>query len=130
VVQEVFVRVVRGLEAYRADGRDVAWLFTIARRLLIDRQRSLRRQTSERVDSSAAEPQSNPSQELTVAIAQALGDVPEADREAFLLREVGGLSYQEIATACGGSVDSVRSRIYRARLRLRAALSTGIKVTT
>jgi RNA polymerase sigma-70 factor (ECF subfamily) len=94
VVQEVFVRVVRGLEAYRADGRDVAWLFTIARRLLIDRQRSERRQTSEGVDAFTPEPQSNPSQELTVALAEALSGVPEADREAFLLRELGGLSYQ------------------------------------
>jgi RNA polymerase sigma-70 factor (ECF subfamily) len=130
VVQEVFVRVVRGLEAYRPDGRDVAWLFTIARRLLIDRRRSARRQTSEGIDACTPEPQSNPSQELTVALAEALSGVPEADREAFLLRELGGLSYQEIAAACESSVDSVRSRIYRARLRLRAALSTGIKVTT
>jgi RNA polymerase sigma-70 factor (ECF subfamily) len=130
VVQEVFVRVVRGLEAYRPDGRDVAWLFTIARRLLIDRRRSERRQTSERVEPFTPEPQSNPSQELTVALAEALSGVPEADREAFLLRELGGLTYQEIAAACDSTVDSVRSRIYRARMRLRAALSTGIKVTT
>jgi RNA polymerase sigma-70 factor, ECF subfamily len=129
-VQEVFVRVVRGLEAYRPDGRDVAWLFTIARRLLIDRQRSQRRQPDEFRDPSVAEPQSDPSQELAVALAQAIDDVPDADREAFLLRELGGLSYQEIAAACESTVDSVRSRIYRARMRLRAALSTGIKVTT
>ena len=129
-MQEVFVRVVRGLEAYRSDGRDVAWLFTIARRLLIDRQRSRRRQPAETCDVSVAEPKSDPSQELTVAIAQALADVPDADREAFLLREVGGLSYQEIAVACDSTVDSVRSRIYRARMRLRAVLSSGIKVTT
>jgi len=129
VVQEVFVRVVRGLERYRAEGRDVAWLFTIARRLLIDRQRSQRRQPDDMPDTPVSEPRSDPSQELTIALAEALGAVPEPDRDAFLLRELGGLSYEEIAAACDATVDGVRSRIYRARMRLRAALSTGVKVT-
>jgi RNA polymerase sigma-70 factor (ECF subfamily) len=130
VVQEVFVRVVRGLETYRPAGRDVAWLFTIARRLLIDRQRSQQRRPDEMAETPSSEPRSDPSQELEFALAQALADVPEADREAFLLREIGGLSYVEIAAACEATIDSVRSRIYRARIRLRTALSTGIKVTT
>jgi RNA polymerase sigma-70 factor (ECF subfamily) len=130
VVQEVFVRVVRGLEKYRPAGRDVAWLFTIARRLLIDRQRSQQRRPDEMADTASPEARSDPSQELAYALAQALADVPEADREAFLLREIGGLSYAEIAAACDSTIDGVRSRIYRARMRLRTALSTGIKVTT
>src|SRR3989449_2379762 len=118
VVQEVFVRVVRGLETYRPAGRDLAWLFTIARRLLIDHQRSWRRQPDETPAMSWSEPRVDPSQELTVALAQALDDVPDVDREAFLLREIGGLSYQEIAAVCDGTIDAVRSRIYRARMRL------------
>jgi DNA-directed RNA polymerase specialized sigma24 family protein len=39
------------------------------------------------------------------------------------MREVAGLSYGEIARACGLTVDAVRSRIHRARLRLRGALA-------
>jgi RNA polymerase sigma-70 factor (ECF subfamily) len=65
-------------------------------------------------------------QELSIALREALDALQEIDREAFLLREVGGLTYQEIANVTDSTVDSVRSRIYRARVQLRAALSSGI----
>lgn len=123
VVQDAFLRVVRGLEDYEASGRDRAWLFTIVRRLLCDRQRALSHRGADAI--LGPERGLEATQESSVAIAQALADVPAVDREAFLLREVGGFSYSEIAEICDLSLDAVRSRIYRARLRLRAALSPG-----
>jgi hypothetical protein len=50
----------------------------------------------------------------------------ETDRDVFLMREVGGLSYDEIGSACDLSPDAVRSRIYRSRLELRETLSADI----
>src|SRR6267143_1513223 len=47
----------------------------------------------------------------------------DLDRDAFLMREVVGLSYEEIGKACGLTPDAVRSRIHRARLQLREALA-------
>ena len=47
----------------------------------------------------------------------------------FSLHYLEDLSYQEIAAVCDGTIDAVRSRIYRARMHLRTALSTGVKVT-
>ena len=121
VVQDVFLRVVRGLEGYQTIGRETAWLFTIARRLLIDRHRVLERRPPP-VDDSA-EPSVRAPQETSMALAEALALIPEVERDAFLLREVGGLSYDEIALICNTTPDSVRSRIYRARVRLKALLS-------
>jgi RNA polymerase sigma-70 factor, ECF subfamily len=128
VVQEVFVRVVRGLDGFRPVGRDAAWLFTIARRILIDRNRARDRRPSEPI--AAREPASDARQETASVLAEALAVLAPADREAFLLREVGGLSYEEIARVCDTTIDGARSHIYRARMRLRALLSDRFEVRT
>jgi RNA polymerase sigma-70 factor (ECF subfamily) len=61
-------------------------------------------------------------QELTIALGEALGRLTPLDRDVFLLREAGGLSYDEIAAACELTSDAVRSRLHRARQQLRSAL--------
>ena len=53
----------------------------------------------------------------------ALAALGDEDREVFLLKEIGGLSYGEIADACALTPDAVRSRLHRTRLILRSALS-------
>lgn len=126
VVQDVFLRVLRGIDGYQTIGREAAWLFTIARRLLIDRHRGLERRPPPADDS--ADVSVRAPQETSTALAEALALVLEVDRDAFLLREVGGLSYDEIALVCQITPDSVRSRIYRARVRLKALLSPTAQV--
>jgi RNA polymerase sigma-70 factor, ECF subfamily len=122
VVQDVFIRVMRGLERYEPRGREAAWLFTIARRLLFDRLRAdSRRPDEENSDPDACTAQ--PGQEIGAAIGQALARLAPDEREAFLLREIGGLRYDEIADACGVTLAAARSRIYRARVQLRDLLS-------
>jgi RNA polymerase sigma-70 factor, ECF subfamily len=121
IVQEAFARVVRGLEHYDPRGRDLQWLFAIVRRLLLDRRRTLTRRPLDTTD--GADQAAPAQQELSIALRQALEALQDADREVFLLREAGGLSYLEIATVTNTTLDSVRSRIYRARLQLRAVLS-------
>jgi RNA polymerase sigma-70 factor (ECF subfamily) len=56
------------------------------------------------------------------ALQEALASIQGEEREAFLLREVAGLSYEEIAAVVEASPDAVRMRIYRARAGLRARL--------
>ncbi len=58
-------------------------------------------------------------------LAAALGAIPEADRDALLLHAWAGLTYEEVARATGVPVGTVRSRIHRARQRLRAHIPTG-----
>jgi len=120
-VQDVFVRVLAGIGRYRSTGRDVAWLFTILRRLLIDRHRAAARQSS--FQHSDADAASEPAHDISIMLAQSLEGLPTDDRDAFLLREIGGLTYEEIASVLDLTIDAVRSRIYRARLALRSALS-------
>jgi RNA polymerase sigma factor (sigma-70 family) len=67
---------------------------------------------AERVDASHA----------VRALAGTLADLPRRDRDALLLLAWGGLDYQEIARALGVPVGTVRSRLHRARSRLRGAL--------
>jgi RNA polymerase sigma-70 factor (ECF subfamily) len=122
VVQDVFVRVLRGLEAYQPLGRDLAWLFTITRRVLVDRHRALARRPEE--TGLHGEPGAAVNQERSAVLADALGHLPDLDRELFLLREVGGLTYEEIAGVCDLTVEAVRSRIYRARQQLRRSLAS------
>jgi len=54
-----------------------------------------------------------------VALQEALEGLREDEREAFLLRELAGLGYEEIGAVVGGTPDAVRMRIYRARAGLR-----------
>ena len=60
--------------------------------------------------------------ELGVAIEQAAQRLPEGYREVFLLKDVEGLSYEEIAEITKDSVPAVKSRLHRARLALREAI--------
>lgn len=60
--------------------------------------------------------------ELGEAIRQATDTLPEAHREVFLLKDVDGLSYEQIAEITGDSVAAIKSRLHRARLALREAI--------
>jgi RNA polymerase sigma-70 factor, ECF subfamily len=122
LTQEVFVRVVRSSERYEERERERAWLFRIARNLRTDHLRHERRtpasDTLWGVDVAGAAMQG-----LRLSLSQALDDLEANDREVFVLAEISGLSYAEIAAVCVTTPAAVRSRIYRARQALRAALA-------
>jgi len=122
LTQEVFVRVSRS--AIPADDGDArAWLFTIARNLSLDHHRSRVRRPEAAV---AVEEGRHASQDVDFAVTEALASLPDVDRDVFVMREVAGLSYDEIARACSLTPDGVRSRIHRARLQLRSLLAAPI----
>jgi RNA polymerase sigma-70 factor, ECF subfamily len=118
--QEVFLRVVRGADRYEPRERERAWLFRIARNALTDhRRRAAVRPIGSGGSIELAVP---PAQGLATELGRAMAGLPDAEREAFLMAELGGLTYVEIAAALELSLPAVRSAIYRARLSLRAAL--------
>lgn len=119
--QEVFLRVVRAMRNGGPVGHERGWVFSIARNLVVDAHRQ--RVRGIQVADEFAEPGRAGTQPLSVALAQALQQIPDLDREVFLLKEVGGLSYQEIAGLCSCTVEAVRGRLHRTRAMLRGLLS-------
>ena len=120
LTQEVFLRVTRATTPETDEGGRRAWLFRIARNLALNHVRDDRRR-GETVE-IATEPTLPPTQPLGLALREALAHLSPVDRDVFLMREVGGLSYDEISFACQLTPDAVRSRLHRARQQLRQAL--------
>jgi RNA polymerase sigma-70 factor (ECF subfamily) len=127
LTQDVFVHALRGAERYEERAQERAWLFRIARNLRLDALRRDRRTPAtmaiDPVDGVDADQPWHPAQQaLQSSLRQALAMLPDDEREAFVLAEVVGLSYAEIAVACSVTAAAVRSRVYRARMQLRAVL--------
>jgi RNA polymerase sigma-70 factor (ECF subfamily) len=124
LTQEVFLRVARsGLPDTDAGG-ERAWIFRVARNLGLNFLRDgARRPVAGPLGGSIPDPVSGPTQELSLALTQALASLADLDRDVFLMRELGGLSYEEIAAACHLTTTAVRSRLHRARQHLRATLA-------
>ncbi len=143
VAQETFLRAWRNLHGFRERSSVATWLHRIAVNASLDflrRQRS-RPQPLEHLtpsdgsDHEAADPvaalpsaEVHPAEamhrtELRLRIEAALQKLSPAHRAAILLREVEGLSYDEIATAVGCSTGTVMSRLFHARKRLQTLLS-------
>jgi RNA polymerase sigma-70 factor, ECF subfamily len=131
LAQETFLRVLGALAGFdpRGEARLVTWILTIAGHLAIDHLRS----SGSRGDASVAPgglPASLPRpdqdaqrRDLAVALAAAVDELGPRFRAAFVLREVQGLSYEEIATVLDIHVGTVKSRLSRARWALKQALA-------
>jgi RNA polymerase sigma-70 factor (ECF subfamily) len=122
-VQDTFVRVHRALHRYEERERFDAWLFRIlANRCRTARRRVTRWRLFHSADLDRVTPTSTARVDGFVArdeIWHALSELTEEQREAFLLRHVEGLSYEEIAAISGIAVTAVRMRVSRACSRLR-----------
>jgi RNA polymerase sigma-70 factor (ECF subfamily) len=123
VAQEAFLRAWRGLSDFRGDAAFGTWLYTITRRVALDevRRPAVRTVPVEQVAALADRRVGDPV--LRGDLERALGALEPAQREAFLLVVVLGLSYQEAGGMSGCPAGTVASRVFRARTRLAAALS-------
>lgn len=123
LTQEVFLRVSRaGVPESTAIGRR-AWVFKIARNLALNHVRDGHRRPATVEAADAVVPAT---QELSVALADAIASLPPLDRDIFLLREAVGLRYEEIAGACEITESMVRSRLHQARQALRERLGASL----
>ena len=127
LTQETFVHLYRALPRYESRNTFNAYLFTLARRRLIDFQRRRARRPLEFIDPNdwplqqQASPE-NCTAEIEKAFHRALHDLPAKQRQAILLLQQQNLSYEEIAQTLGASIASVKTSIHRARTHLREAL--------
>lgn len=129
--QEVFIKAHRGLKRFRGDASLKTWLLRITANRCKDhfKKRKLRtvamdegierKQPAGRSDNPDVALEAR---ELGEAIHTALGQLPEKQRTAFVLREFEGLSYEEMAGVMACSSGTVMSRLYHARQKLQSAL--------
>jgi RNA polymerase sigma-70 factor (ECF subfamily) len=145
VAQEAFVKAYRALPAFRGDSAFYTWLYRIAintaKNALVSSKRrpidyDLDLQDPEQYDMAARLKDSETPEgllltdEIRETVNAAIADLPEDLRTAIVLREIDGLSYEEIAAAMDCPVGTVRSRIFRAReaidRRLRPIFDAGL----
>jgi len=130
IAQEVFLRVHRAMRDFRGEARLSTWLYGIASNLCLNRLASSERKRmrydddavmlapSDAVDATATLERG----ELEVALRQAIAELPDERRIVIVLRDVEGLSYDEIAQALDLEPGTVRSRLHRARLDLKSKM--------
>jgi RNA polymerase sigma-70 factor (ECF subfamily) len=130
VAQEAFVRAHRALGDFRGDAKLSTWLYAITSRLCLNRlasgERRLARQGEEtllRLSDSTPRPDAALERnELEAALGRAIAELPEDRRIVVVLRDLEGLSYEEIAQTLDLELGTVRSRLHRARADLRDKL--------
>ena len=112
VTQEVFLRVYRGIDAYQERERFEAWLFTIAGNLCFDAHRR-RRPRAELADVAGGEDPAARTErrEIEEELRAALRGLPFEQRQMFLLREDGGLTFREIAQKLGIPLGTALARM-------------------
>jgi len=144
VVQEAFIKAYRALSSFRGESAFYTWLYRIGINTAKNYLVSLGRRASSRSDVQSEDAEGfedaeqlrdvdTPerlmmSRQVVEAVDEAMDHLPEELRMAIVLREIEGLSYEEIAVTMGCPIGTVRSRIFRARdaisERLRPLLDT------
>jgi RNA polymerase sigma-70 factor (ECF subfamily) len=128
LVQETFLRAHRAFDRFEPGSNARGWLHIILQRVRTDMFRRTRRRP-ETVELLGEGPATPPPQDALASgredLERALRALPDAFREAVVLRDVQELSYAEIASALGIPAGTVMSRIHRGRALLREALRGG-----
>lgn len=129
LTQDIFLKIFKSLDTFDRRANFQTWLISISRNLCIDHYRSVRkeRETIDRdVDAgelAPAAPEPGPiaaleQRDRVALLRQAMAGLPDALREAVLMRDIQELSYQEIADRLGLPEGTVKSRINRGRTEL------------
>jgi RNA polymerase sigma factor (sigma-70 family) len=125
--QDTFVCAMRALQRGTVPVAEAAWLFKIAERVCfgVYRTNARRGECELSEPEEVADTKNGATGDALFGLGEALSSIPVNQRRAFVLRELRGLSYAEIAAALEVSVASVETLIYRARRGLARALQTG-----
>lgn len=140
IAQETFIRAYRALSQFRGEAQFYTWLYRIAvntaKKALVDLKRdplvsetTLRAGGDEEDETSSVENELTSAEtpetvlaakEIAAAVNSAMEALPDELRQAVTLREIDGLSYEEIAEVMNCPIGTVRSRIFRAREAISA----------
>ena len=139
LVQDVFLKVVQRADQFKGDSKFSTWLYTIARNLCIDHSRKMVFRRHRSLDAPVREDEGGTlldrvegkeldadrgtiANQLQTEIAKAVEELPEDQREVFLMRQVQGMPFKEIAKVVGVPENTVKSRMRYALERLQQAL--------
>lgn len=138
VTQEAFIKAYRALPSFRGDSAFYTWLYRIAintaKNYLVAMGRRAPTSTSydhedaenfedaEQLRDTATPEAELQGKQIASTVNRAMDRLPEDLRKAITLREIEGLSYEEIATVMSCPIGTVRSRIFRARESIAAEL--------
>ncbi len=150
VAQETFIRAYRAWDDFRGDAQVYTWLYRIALNLCHNQKKKLTRrhqaegpsldmpldataedegQTREVPDNSAVPWNTLERKELNQQLFDAVQGLPENYRVVIVLRDIEGLSYEEIAQVTSSSLEAIKSRLFRARNLLRTRLTSYIMMS-
>jgi RNA polymerase sigma-70 factor (ECF subfamily) len=138
VVQEAFLRVHRGLPQFQGTATFFTWLYRIVTNLSIDLMRRPQRHETDSLDQLQLEMCADPTSFLQVdgdpldvlwrkevvrRVAQCVAALPPYHRRVIVMREIDGMSYEEMARETGVSKGTIMSRLFHARQKLQRSLS-------
>jgi RNA polymerase sigma-70 factor, ECF subfamily len=124
LAQETFLAVIRTISRYKPQALVRTYLYAIALNLLSAERR---KKAPESIEESVAEPALEDSSETALWVRQALRELGPTEREILMLREFEQLSYAEISDLLKLPVNTVRSRLFRARMALKERLEPRLK---
>jgi RNA polymerase sigma-70 factor (ECF subfamily) len=138
VVQEAFTKVFRHLHNFKGDSSFYTWLYRITMNLCIDLTRKSSRgqgvpyieghKDNKEENVIAENPSENLSRkEMMDRLKSAIEQLPFYHRQVILMREIGGMSYEEIAKATKVSKGTVMSRLFHARRKIREKMERYLK---
>jgi RNA polymerase sigma-70 factor (ECF subfamily) len=140
LLQEAFMRVIRGAEAYKRQAKFTTWLYTIARNLCVDQTRRRKHRKHASLDApmdasdeagtlldvlpsnEMASDRKTVNKQLYATMQKAIDTLGEEQREVFLMREFLDMPFKEIAEVVGVPENTVKSRMRYALEKLRLEL--------
>ena len=140
LLQETFMRVIKGADAYKRQAKFTTWLYTIARNLCVDQSRRAKHRKAQSLDApmsnsadsgtlldvvpstEIASDRQAVNKELQARLHEALARLSEEQREVFLMREFLDLPFKQIADIVGVPENTVKSRMRYALEKLRLEL--------
>lgn len=142
ITQEVFAKVGRGLKSFKGESKLSTWLYRIATNTAIDRMRSVSFQRSSNYTSlengmgiedrnvwsdhtNTSTDQTLIRKEMSACVREFIDRLPSDYKTVILLSEIEGFKNREIAEILQVSLDTVKTRLHRARARLKKELDNG-----
>lgn len=128
LLQDVFLKAMRQGRKFCSLGSARAWLFEVARNALVDRFRMTREQVELPEDLPAVAEEVPTVDMLSACLPRVLSELSEQDREALTLCDLEGMTQEEFGLKKGLSLPAAKSRLQRARKRLREHLTQACQV--